>query len=116
MRTVISDKLTRLQNSDDGLRRLEEADDSTSFSGQGCEGFVGWSDSVSADHTEASTQYLLEKRFTQDISVREAVDRTRGCIQRGIVIWPSILLITCDAVLKSAIFYYSLSLRLAISW
>ena len=46
------------------------------FLDKGAKAFVGWSDSVSADHTDASTQYLLEELFTQGLSVREAVDRT----------------------------------------
>ncbi len=57
----------------DGLRsqRMAEA-----FIEKGASAFVSWSKQVSASHTDAATQGLLEKLLTEGLPVQEAVAQT----------------------------------------
>ena len=57
----------------DGLRSQETAQ---AFLDKGATAFVSWSRSVSASHTDAATQRLLEKLLIEGLPVRDAVAQT----------------------------------------
>ena len=57
----------------DGLGTTRTA---RAFLDRGARSFVGWSDDVSASHTDAATEYLLERLLTQGLDVEEAVAQT----------------------------------------
>jgi hypothetical protein len=57
----------------DGLRSDETAQ---AFLARGAEAFVSWSKPISASHTDAATQRLLELLLVRRLSVPEAVART----------------------------------------
>jgi len=48
------------------------------FLDKGASAFIGWNDYVTASHTDASTNLLLDKLFTQRQPVAEAVAQTAG--------------------------------------
>ena len=48
------------------------------FLDRGASAFVGWDEAVSASHTDAATQYLLEQLFIEGRALDEAVARTRA--------------------------------------
>jgi hypothetical protein len=57
----------------DGLRAQRTAQ---AFLDKGARAFVSWSQSVSASHTDAATQRLLEKLLIEGLPVRDAVAQT----------------------------------------
>jgi hypothetical protein len=57
----------------DGLRSYETAE---AFLGRGAEAFVSWSGPVSATHTDAATERLLQLLLIDGIAVPEAVTQT----------------------------------------
>ncbi len=59
-----------------GCEGLTEQLTAQAFLNKGARAFVSWSLPVSASHTDASTQRLLEKLLTDGLSVGEAVTRT----------------------------------------
>ncbi len=59
----------------DGLRYPETA---TPFLEKGASAVIGWSDSVTADHTDATTTRLLDKILTEKLGAREAVAQTKA--------------------------------------
>ena len=57
----------------DGLGTTRTA---RAFLDRGAQSFVGWSDDVSARHTDAATERLLERLLTQGLDLEEAVAQT----------------------------------------
>ena len=57
----------------DGLQSQETAE---AFLERGASAFVSWNDQVSADHTDAATERLLEKLLVDGLPVKEAVAGT----------------------------------------
>jgi hypothetical protein len=57
----------------DGLRSPETA---LPFLEKGASAFIGWTDSVSVEHTDATTKRLLDKLLTDKLPVRDAVAQT----------------------------------------
>jgi hypothetical protein len=57
----------------DGLRSPVTAQ---AFLDKGASAFVSWSETVSASHTDAATQRLLEKLFVEGLTVEDAVSET----------------------------------------
>ncbi|MEE8369954.1 MAG: hypothetical protein V3S00_04205 [Dehalococcoidia bacterium] len=57
----------------DGLRSQRTAQ---AFLDKGASAFVSWSQPVSASHTDAATERLLEKLLREGLDASEAVDRT----------------------------------------
>lgn len=59
-----------------GCNGLEAPSMANAFLDKGASTVVGWSDFVSAGHTDAATSRLLEKIFLRGLSVGQAVDQT----------------------------------------
>ncbi|MCH8850668.1 MAG: hypothetical protein IIC89_07570 [Chloroflexi bacterium] len=59
-----------------GCNGLTTADTAEAFVRKGAETFISWSDFVSASHTDAATESLLENLLIEELSTEQAVAQT----------------------------------------
>jgi hypothetical protein len=59
-----------------GCHGLRTRTTGQAFLNKGASAFVGWSERVSASHTDAATQYFLEQLFVEGRALDEAITQT----------------------------------------